>query len=337
MSGGQVPRHEQMRGHGNAIFDHILLTRFNVRFVGCEPPEDDWLRYRWGFFRDALASSVERQTVRRFQWLVFFDIDTPTWLRQEIDVLSEGLFTARFVASWSTRVAQHAVAEISSSPYLITTRIDSDDAIATQFIADIQSHFDRQASLYVNLMCGVQVERTGELYRYDEPSGPFISYIERRVGVEPPRTVFYSLRHGVSRTFADVLNVVGPPRWMQVIHGSNLANGVRGVRVRPEAFEGDFDLDLPFDRSVSGARYWRERTRSIFDLARLWLLYPFYAREFLTARRLRRAGTQVLPQSASTPDPARRPEWVRRIGGPPRRALRRLDAAWRLRRNRLQH
>lgn len=278
-------------------FDHVILTRFSVRFAGSPPIDEDWLAYRWAFFRDALASSLARQTERGFQWLVFFDVDTPEWLREEIDALRVDLFTPVYVSSWSSGIAQQAVAGVSSAPYLITTRIDSDDAVARQFVADVQSHFDRQESLYINLLCGVQVERTGEVYRYDEPSNPFISYVEKRADSVPPRTVFFSLRHGRSRRYADLLNVVGPPRWMQVIHGSNIANCVRGPRARPEALETDFDLDLPFDREVSARRYRQERARSVADLLWLWTLHPYYAREWVVARGLSRSGTRVLPRT----------------------------------------
>lgn len=320
----------------SADFDHVIITRFNVRFGTSPALPDDWLVYRFAFFRDALASALARQTVRDFRWLVYFDLDTPQWLRDDAEALGAGLFTCVYVPSWSPEVVSRTVAEVSSAPYLITTRIDSDDAVATQFVADVQAQFAHQPALYVNLLCGVQVERTGELYRYDEPSNPFISYIEQRVPSEPPRTVFFSLRHVWSRHFADLLNVVGPPRWMEVIHGTNLSNGVRGLRVRPEEFEADFDLDLPFDRSITGARYRRERVRSMLDRARLWLFYPRFAREYLHARRLRRAGTQLLPRLADDVVIAPSyPEWVRRTAGPIVRRLRRLDRDVRRNRNRL--
>ncbi|GGM42660.1 glycosyltransferase [Microbacterium saperdae] len=318
-------------------FDHVILTRFSVRFPESPPIDEDWLAYRWAFFRDALAASAARQTERDFQWLVFFDIDTPVWLLEEIEALRPGLFTPVYVSSWSSAIAQRAVADVSSAPYLITTRIDSDDAIARQFVADVQSHFDHQESLYINLLCGVQVERTGEVYRYDEPSNPFISYVEKRVESDAPRTVFQSLSHGRSRWFADLLNIVGPPRWMQIIHGSNIANGVRGLRDRPESFEADFDFDLPFDRTVSPGRYRRERARSLADLLWLWALHPYYFREFLRARRLRRSGTRLLAQ---TKEPV---TYERQRSKAPRsikfvvRALRRKDGERRSQRNRGPH
>lgn len=197
-------------------------------------------------------------------------------------------------------------------------------------MADVHDVFDQQDALYVNFLCGVQIERTGELYRYDEPSGPFISFIERRIG--QPKTVFQSFRHAHSQRYADLLNIVGPPRWMQILHGSNLANSVRGLRARPEPYEADFPIDLPFERHVTTSQYLRQRTRSAFDLARLWLLHPYFAREFVRARRLRRAGTMILPQSSSVGEQARYPEWVMRTGRPVVRAVRALDTAWRRRR-----
>ncbi|NQX29475.1 hypothetical protein HQQ81_19180 [Microbacteriaceae bacterium VKM Ac-2854] len=315
-------------------FDHVILTRFSVRFEGSAPHDDAWLAYRWAFFCDALAASAQRQTVREFEWLVFFDIDTPAWLREQIDSVGAGLFTPRYVSTWSSAVVQESVAELAGAPYLITTRIDSDDAIATRFVEDIQAQFDAQASLYVNLLCGVQIERTGELYRYDEPSGAFISYIEKRIEGELPRTVFFNSGHGYSRLFADILNVVGPPRWMQIIHGSNVANGVRGLRVRPEPYQADFQFDLPFDRTVTDSRYRRERLRSLVDLARFWALYPYYAREFVYAQRLRRAGTQLLPKTDRLRTSLDYPDWFLAAARPARNLLRSIDRFFRRRRNR---
>lgn len=315
-------------------FDHLILTRFSVRREG-PPQTDDWLHYRWAFFCDALAASVAAQTITDFRWLVYFDIETPPWLRAEIERVAPGLFTPVFVAGWSETIVRESVLPFASAaPYLITTRIDSDDAVATRFVADVQACFDRQDAVYVNLLSGVQIERTGELYRYDEPSNPFISFIEKREGDQLPRTVFFDPAHGRSRMHADILNVVGPPRWMQIIHGSNVANGVRGLRVRPEPIEADFQFDLPFDRRVSEGRYRRERLRSTVDLERLWLLYPYYVREFLYARSLRRAGTQLLPQDAQLNTTGYLPSWVHRIMSPAREPLRRLDRAWRRVRNR---
>lgn len=278
-------------------FDHVVLARFNVRFQGQSPPGENWLLYRWGFFREALAASVARQTVRDLTWLVFFDRSTPGWLRDEIDGLSPGLFTPVFLdEAWSLAAVQREVLTVTSADYVITTRIDSDDAIATRFIEEVQSHFAHQRAQYINLLCGVQVDRRGWVYRVDFDCNPFISYIEKLEPDAAPRTVFQSFRHGDSQYHGSVLNVVSPPRWMQVVHGGNLANNVRGPRMLPRTITQNFDHDLQFTTSINPVAFVAQWAVSIMELAASWVRRPRQLLAFVRGRRLRLQGTQVLPQ-----------------------------------------
>lgn len=278
-------------------YDHVLLTRFSVRFGRHEPPGDNWLLYRWMFFRDALVSSISRGSARPHEWLVFFDESAPEWLRAEIDALAPGLFTPVYLAEpWGVVPVRRAVESVTSAPFLITTRVDSDDAVAVRFIEDIQAQFARQASLYVCFLSGVQIERGGQLFHYDEPSGPFLTYIEQRRPHTSPRTVFQSLGHGDSRDYGPLLTIVGPPRWMQVIHGGNLANGIRGLRIAPTVVEAEFDLDLEYTHDVPAPRLHRERAVSVLRLALRWARQPYLIGEFFATRRLRAAGTSLQPR-----------------------------------------
>ncbi|MDR6865890.1 hypothetical protein J2Y69_000475 [Microbacterium resistens] len=287
-------------------FDHVLLTRFSVRFLAEQPPpDDDWLVYRWGFFRDALASSLSHQTVRDFRWLVFCDASSPEWLREEMEALAPGLFTPVWLDEpWSHSVIRDAVTGVlSQDDYLITTRIDSDDAVGIRFIEEVQSHFDGQESMYINLLRGVQVARSGQVFRYDEPLNPFISYVEKLTTGTPMRTVFQDFRHAQSQRHAPVLNVVTAPRWMQVVHGSNLANSIRGLRADPRIVNEEFTLELPYTRDVRPLTLFRERQISRLWLLKLWIRYPYFADEAARTRRERRQGTAVLPQTDKNPMP----------------------------------
>lgn len=277
-------------------FDHVILTRFSVRIVHGFEFSDEWLAYRWGFFRDGLVASLRRQTVTDFTWLVFFDPHSPGWLRELVDEASTGLFTPIwFDKSWTHEPIQAAVDAVISKPYLITTRIDSDDAVSRYFVEDVQSHFDEQDGLYVNLMHGVQVDRSLQLFHAWFVENAFISYIERRAEGGGLRTVFRCMAHEESSSFDPVLNVIGPPRWMQVIHGSNLANSVRGVRANPGPITPDFDIDLPFTARISPWRFGLEYLVSVWRLLRLWLKHPTFALVYRRALALRLRGTTVVP------------------------------------------
>ncbi len=279
------------------LFDHVVLTRFSVRMGLATTFTDEWLAYRWGFFRDALAASLARQTERRFTWLVFFDAASPDWLRDLVAEAAPGLFEPVWLDEpWTHEPIRRAVSAVASRPYLITTRIDSDDAVSRFFIADVQERFDHQESLYVNLMRGVQVDRTERLFHADFAENAFISYIERRIPDEPPRTVFWCMAHEESSSFGPVLNVVGPVRWMQVIHGSNVANSVRGLPARPDRITPAFDIDLPFTGALSAARFVGEWIVGLGRLVRLWARHPTFALVYFRALRLRLRGTTTVPR-----------------------------------------
>lgn len=285
-----------------ASFDHVILTRFSVRFVADQlPPTNEWLQFRWAFFRDACASSLANQTSDRFTWLVFFDESSPQWLREEVAEQARGLFRPVWLdETWSLAAVQRAVESLATAEYLITTRLDSDDAVARDFVADIQSAFDEQGALYVNFLNGVQVSRTGEVFRYRAPSNAFISFIERREPGQSPRTVFQHPQHGRSREHAPLLNLVGPPRWMQVVHDANLMNSVRGTRLRPEVVNGEFELDLPYTREVGRSQLLREYARSLGRLWGTWLRQPWLFRQYASAAMLQTRGTRLLNQKHPT-------------------------------------
>lgn len=141
----------------------MLLTRFSaVLPPGAEPAKADWLRYRLGFFYDACYASVTRQRGADFGWLVLVDDRCPDDFREEVEELAKGAFTpvwthepfrrdsfAGSVADLTGRTAERTT-KPSHAPYLITTRIDSDDAMAVDFMAAVQAQFERQERLFVN-------------------------------------------------------------------------------------------------------------------------------------------------------------------------------------------
>lgn len=233
--------------------------------------------------------SFAAQTERGFTWLVFFDESAPQWLREEVDATAAGLFTPVYLDGPGDlgRLGR----EISgAAPYLISTRVDSDDAIARSFVADLWAVFDHQESLYVNFLRGLQIDRRGWVYRYGYLNNAFLSYIEKREPDQPPRTVLRSA-HGDCRRFAPELNVVGPPRWLQVIHGSNLDNNVRGTRVDPSIVAKEFEIDLPYLTSVSRSELAVQNLRARGGLVRDWVHRPGLARQFASGRIAALRGT----------------------------------------------
>jgi hypothetical protein len=235
-------------------FDHVLLTRFSaVTNPDAPPMPEDWLRYRLGFFYDACYPSVTRQRGAEFRWLVVFDDRCSDDFRADIEDLAEDAFTPLWTHAAFHRGSFAApVAELATAPHLITTRVDSDDALAVDFMASVQARFAGQERLFVNFTRGVQIDRTGAVYRSDALSSPFLSLIERRDPERLPDTV-YVTKHARARASGPVLEVSAPVMWAQVVHGVNLSNIVNGPRTAPEVVADRFDFALGYDGRIGGA------------------------------------------------------------------------------------
>ncbi len=277
----------------------MLLTRFSaVLSPDGQPASDEWLFYRLGFFYDACYPSVTRQRGAEFDWLVLLDDRCPDDFRDQVEQLAEGAFTPIWTHepfrrdSFATHVAR-VTARPSSAPYLITTRIDSDDAMAVDFMASVQGQFACQDRLFVNFTQGIQIDRSGAVYRSDTLSSPFLSLIERRTDA-PPDTV-YVAKHARARAHGPIREVKAPPMWAQVVHGVNVSNIVNGTRVAPRVIADRFDFDLGYDAAIPRSRLVAGQARQLGRLARLWVQHPGELTKWAEARAWALRGTHERP------------------------------------------
>jgi hypothetical protein len=281
------------------MFDHVLLPRFSAVLVPGGPPADeDWLWYRLGFFVDAALPSVAGQRgAAPFEWLVLFDDRCPDDFRAAVeDLAAGGTFTPLWThAPYGSGLFARAVGERADAPFLITSRMDSDDALACDFMAAVQARFAHQERLFVNFTRGVQIDRSGAVYRRDDVSGPFLSLIERR-GHGDPLTVYAAAAHTRARALAPVLEVKAPPMWAQVVHGSNLVNIVNGPRISPRVVNERFTLDLAYRSQVPPRRLLAEKLAHRARLVGLGLRHPGEPIKYAEGRLARLRGTHVTPQ-----------------------------------------
>lgn len=278
-------------------FDHVLLTRFSaVMAPGGKPAGEDWLRYRLAFFDEATYPSVLSQTVRDFTWLVLFDDRCSDAFRADVEYLAEDVFTPVWTHEAFRRdIFAEPVAAVTGAPYLLTTRLDSDDALAVDFVATVQAQFAEQERLFVSLTRGVQVDRSGAVYLSDQLSNPFITLIERRVEGRRPDTV-YVVKHARARAHGPIREVRAPVMWMQVVHDLNVSNIVNGPRVAPGVVAERFAIDLTYDADIAGLPLLAARARQARRLAKLWVTHPGELTKAGEAWAWRARGTTERPQ-----------------------------------------
>lgn len=297
-------------------FDHFVLTRFSAVQPGqTTAMPEEWLRYRLQFFYDtAYPTLTSQHGAEPFRWLVFFDDRCSDGFRSEVEELAAGAFEPVWTHEpFRLSSCVKAVARRARADFLITTRVDSDDAVASDFVAAVQEQFARQDLMFVNFARGLQVDRSGAVYLRTQPSGPFLSLIERRADRSVPLTV-YASKHHLARQLAPITEVRSEPMWVQVVHGGNVSNLVEGARVPPRLIDERFALTLPFRQDISTPELALERLRHRARLTRDWVQHPGRLTATLEGAVTRARGTHVVGRHADGNLTARVRRVARRIG-----------------------
>jgi Putative rhamnosyl transferase len=212
-------------------FTHLLITRFNTVTDYAPSPkrlEGDWLRQRFDLFERYCLPSVKAQVGAAFTWLVLFDAASPTWVKGRV----AGYGSILQPIYLSGPVTDDTIAKVVkstgyiSAKYLITTRLDNDDAIASDHVVSIQKAFNYQRRQFLAFPLGLQLYR-GSLYHVYWRSNPFLSLIER-VGEGLSVTTVCCVRHDRVAQLEQIRYLNRSPQWLQVLHTSNLGNALRG-------------------------------------------------------------------------------------------------------------
>jgi len=211
-----------------SVFKHFILTRFNVPWmtINDDAPGSVWLRHRFDLFDRFCYPSLKGQTNQNFTWLVFFDAGTPRVYWKYIDDYAKWeKFNAVFIEGYSlTRVKKEIDKHLGDSNFVITTRIDNDDAICRRFVETVQHNFNEQTFELINFPNGF-VWHEGRTYRSRQMSNPFMSLIESAQMYE----TVWCRSHLELRELAEIKQIESPPAWLQVIHEMNVCNEVQGV------------------------------------------------------------------------------------------------------------
>lgn len=220
--------------------DHVLLTRFNLPSPGAESlirARDGWLRERVGLFEDRCLPSVRAQTAP-VTWIVYFDPESPTWLKEWIaGAATRGGFRPLFRAEVGREalIADLRKATGALGDVLVTTNLDNDDALSADFAARIQNSIESAERHAIFLRNGL-ILKDGRLYRHVDRNNAFCSVAEPW---DSPVTAWADWHTRLAGQMPSTV-LGGPPAWLQVVHGNNVSNRVRGVLTTPAAHASGF-------------------------------------------------------------------------------------------------
>ncbi len=223
------------------IFKHYVITRFNLKNKGWHYDknnqsilDDAWLRNRIMLFETFCLPSIVAQSNKDFEWLVYFDKSSPDFLLEKITDWCNRCanLSPQYSIDYETfqsidlpkYIVQHTIDEYE---FVITTRLDNDDALRNTTIEKIQKTFIPKSNVIIDCINGYCYDRESCIYtKHTMVSNPFISYIEST------HTTIYSVykeEHPNWIGKATFITIKRSRMWFQVIHGKNLINTQHGI------------------------------------------------------------------------------------------------------------
>lgn len=229
-------------------FDHLVLTRFNTQVSyapGNHRFEDDWLRSRLEPFEAVCLPSMRVQSATGFRWVVLVDIDSPEWFKARMESfapLVDVVYVTGVVRTEDLApLLRHA--GLVTRPHVITTRLDSDDALSSDHLATVQAQFKGQRRTFIEFPAGYQL-MGGSLYATVWRSNPFLSLIES-VREDGSFDTAICRPHNQVVKAEDCISLWRSPMWLQSIHATNNESGLKvGVPRLSNAAPRNFNITL---------------------------------------------------------------------------------------------
>lgn len=222
------------------MIQHFLITRFNIKNEGWwqdknhkEVLNDAWLRTRIALFKDYCLPSVLEQTCKKFKWLIIFQNERSEQIEKLLKSLEKHDFIeAIFVDGYKDfllelpRTIQNKLAP--DSRWVITSRLDNDDAIEKDYICILRKFINFQHNCVVHFPYGLCLDlgRTNRLAQQFHPLNQFISLVEDLHEGEL-KTVYVN-PHNKWQTQYNIHSIRKDNLWLQVTHSGNVMNEFGG-------------------------------------------------------------------------------------------------------------
>lgn len=238
-------------------FQHFIITRFNLTNEtwnydknNVKVLDETWLNKRYKLFEKYCFPSLLHQKEKEFIWLVYFDINTPENYKKKNAKYAKIFpnFTPvyknnfeHFTSDLCTDIRKLIAAD---TEYIITSRIDNDDAFHCDAIKIIQQQFEFQEKAIVDLTKGfcLQVKPSYKLSKSSVKFGPFVSLIEK-IDDGYFETII-SRAHEDWNSSENIIEIKKQRLWIQIIHENNLLNVLNGNLIHKNIKLSDFNFKI---------------------------------------------------------------------------------------------
>lgn len=269
------------------MLHHTLITRFNLATPDREASFRNlpgWLEARFDLFRRYCLPSIAAQSCQDFDWLVFFDENTPDWARSEILRLHpvrpfHAIFTPIFDNGGWARAVRAIAGPPRAGRRLLTSNLDNDDALAIDYIERVRRkalETSVRGRFAINVPDGL-IFSENRIYLHRHRQNAFTNLVEPDDG---DFSTTMTIRHMELADHVPVIQAEGKPGWLQVIHDTNVSNRVRGRRVSTDRTHARFPAGIPGDISDPS------RVVQLAEYLLVWPLRELRDRIFALYRRI---------------------------------------------------
>lgn len=207
------------------MFEHYIICRYNLTLFSDNvykvKDPDGWMQRRRNYF-NWLVVSLGAQTCKDFKFVVLMDKNTP---EKYLNELKSDMSCLDNYEIFFGNPQKWVASKEFKTDWIITSRIDCDDYYFETFVEEIQKAFRKEEEVLD--VRGVQYDSIGdEFYTSGRavPNSPFISLVET---TEDIKTIFCK-PHTNMRDLFPARFVGEKELYVQVIHGENISNKIRG-------------------------------------------------------------------------------------------------------------
>lgn len=237
----------------NVKFTHYLITRFNIPVnnwnkdkAGKPVLDDQWMENRLKLFAGYCVPTIAHQSEKNFIWRIYCDQKTSALFLDEIRKLTAGLPMVQLILVSDFDHLLDDLRELlgrTTTPFIITSRLDNDDGLGPHFISDVQKHFVEEDKRIINFTKGVLYDQhRGVLTELrDSRRNHYGSLIEKTSKAEDLITVV-GYPHGIPPKDSTIENVDTRFAWLKIIHERNMVSKTNGIPLIQENIRAHFNL-----------------------------------------------------------------------------------------------
>jgi hypothetical protein len=223
---------------------HAYLTRIAVRVrPGAPLPDDTWLEKRFLLFEMYCLPSMRAQTEQGFSWLLLYDREIDDrWVRKLHEYQEEwsAVIPTPMSEPWSPqalhRVLQNHLPDSASK--LMTSLLDSDDMVSTDYTARLRQGLAGTTRGGLVFDWGFNMS-DGKVFWQPLLRGPFATVVAP-ISKSGPLETAWDAEHEYLDDLVPMKHAGRPSAWVQLVHGGNLANRTRGIRMPRKVLSARF-------------------------------------------------------------------------------------------------